>query len=483
MSITSVLHVLGRLCLVFAALLLLPLLVVALDGGAAPGVVRSFLLSAAFSGVAGLTLMLTFASEAEEFDAEEAFAVVSFSWIVFMLLGALPFVLSGKVPGMLDACFETMSGFTTTGASVISDPAALGRPLLFWRALTQWIGGVGIVALSVAILPTLGAGGNYLYRAEVAGPIKAKLAPRIADVARLLWGIYLGLTLAETVSLWAAGMSWFDALCHSFATVATGGFGTRADSLASFPPAVQWVTVVFMVLSGLNLVLLLAAVRGHPGELFRSTEVRVWLWILALSTGLSVAVLARQAGGIDEQIVREAAFTVVSVCSTTGFVTADFALWPVALHVLLLLLMVSGACTGSTSGSAKVFRHVMWAKASWRELQRLLRPNGVFVVKVDGREVPDRIVHRSVSFLLFYLTFACAGALVLALLGMDGAASIGSVITCLANTGPGLGSTGPTSNFAAVPDLGKALLIACMMLGRLEFYAVLVLLSPLAWKR
>ncbi len=485
MSVSSVFHVVGRLCAVYAGLLLLPLVVWLADGGGWGPVPHAFVVAAAVTAAVGFGLQLSFRFVREEFDFEEGFAVVTFSWLAFSLLGAVPYVLADAVPGYTDGLFETLSGLTTTGASILSDPSALGRPLLFWRALTHWVGGMGIVALSVAILPALGAGGNFLYRAEASGPSKDKQLPRIRDVAKLLWGIYLGLTVAETIALVVAGMPLFDAICHSFATVATGGFGTQPDSLASYSPAIQWVVTVFMVLAGLNYVLLFSALLGRPGALWRSTEARLWLTILLVSTVIGCAVLRARDGAPDglEPLVRGVAFTVASVSSTTGFATVDFGQWPVSLHVVLLLLMVGGACAGSTSGSAKIARHLMWAKAAARELKRLLRPTAVFVVKVEGRQVPEQVVTRSVSFLLFYLGTACLGTLLLTLLDMGGTESFSSMITCLSGVGPGLGAVGPTSNFAAVPEAGKVLLMVAMLLGRLEFFAIFVLLSPLAWRR
>jgi trk system potassium uptake protein TrkH len=489
-NVSSVFHMVGRLCLVYGGLLLLPLVIVLLDGTLMVGdeaspITIGFLVAAAVSSALGVTLTYACPMYRDEFDFEEGFAVVTFSWAAFMVLGTIPYVWPDKVPSVVDGMFETLSGLTTTGASILSDPSDLGRPLLFWRALTHWVGGMGIVALSIAILPALGAGGNFLYRAEASGPKKDKQFPRIADVAKLLWAIYVGLTVAEIIALRIAGMTWFDAVCHSFATVATGGFGTRPDSLSSFSPAIQWVVTVFMVLAGLNYVLLFRAVLGRPLALLKSTEARTWMAILGISIALGCVVLHAREGAPDglESMIRGVCFTVVSISTTTGFATADFGLWPVSLQVLILLLMVGGACTGSTSGSAKISRHLMWAKAAARELKRLLRPTAVFVVKVEGRVVPDGIVQKSVAFLMFYIGTACLGTLLLTLMGVHGEESLSSMVTCLSGVGPGLGTVGPTGNFSAIPDGGKLLLMAAMLLGRLEFFAVLVLFSPLAWRK
>lgn len=485
MNLSSVLHALGRLCLMFGGLLLLPLIVAGLDGELGGKAAQAFIVSAGVSVTVGLGLVLAFEFSRESFDFEEGFAVVCFSWLAFSALGGLPYVLSNAIPSVIDAIFEASSGLTTTGASILPDPAAIGRPLLFWRALTHWIGGMGIVALSIAILPALGAGGNFLFSAESSGPTKEKLLPRISDVAKLLWGVYVGLTVAGIVALVAAGMGSFDAICHSFATVATGGFGTRSDSMNSYSPAIQWIMSGYMLLAGMNFVLLLGALRGDVAGLLRSAELRLWLAVLSIAVVLCTIVLYADRGAPDgfESLLRGVVFSVVSTSSTTGFATVDFATWPAALHVVLLLLMVGGACSGSTSGSAKMARHIIWSKGAWRELRRLLRPSAVFVVKLDGRAVPDAIVARSVSFLLFYIGTTCLGTLLLTLLGVGGLESLSGMITCLSGVGPGLGQVGPTCNFSQLPDAGKCILIGAMLLGRLEFYAILVLFLPMAWRR
>jgi trk system potassium uptake protein TrkH len=476
------------LCLVFAGLLMLPLLALPFEAdnpGLFAGVGQAFVFSAGIAGGLGLLLMAVFRKNVDEFDFEEGFAVVTFSWLLFMLLGALPYWLSGAIPAVLDACFESLSGLSTTGASILSDPAALGGPLLLWRALTHWVGGMGVVVLSIAVLPALGAGGNFLFQAETSGPGNEKLMPRIRDVAKLLWAVYAGLTLASFLAYWAAGMGAFDALCHAFATVATGGFGTRADSMASFGPVVQWVAVVFMLLAGLNYILLYRAMLGRPADLLRSTEARVFLLILVVASALCFSVLYQDSDGslAVEPALRGAVFSVVSICSTTGFSSVDFGVWPASLQVVILALMLSGACAGSTSGAAKVSRHLIWGKAAWREVRRLLRPTGVFTVRIEGRQIAEPVVNRSVAYFVFYVGAACFGTLLLALLGVGGLESVSSIITCLSGVGPGLGSLGPTHNYADVPATGKTLLMGAMLLGRLEFFAVFALLSPLAWRR
>jgi trk system potassium uptake protein TrkH len=484
-NLACVLHLIGRLCTVLAGLLLLPLLVCLVDGTLLDRTASAFVIASLCALVTGVALQLAFRFRQERFELPEAFASVAAAWLAFSLLGSLPFMLTGSIPRFVDAFFETASGATTCGASILSDPAVLERPLLFWRALLQLVGGLGIVALSVAILPALGAGGNFLFQAEAAGPEKGKLTPRISTMSKTIWGVYIGLTLFIVAGFALTGMGPFDAVCHAFATVATGGFGTRADSLASFPVAVQWVAIAGMALSGMNYVLLLAAVRGRPGALFRSTEWRVWSGILVCVTAACLVVRTASEGMASgwEPLVRDTLFSVVSVASTTGFATVDFDAWPPVLHVLLLFAMFVGACTGSTSGACKSSRLVLWWKAAVRELRRLLRPTSVLVVKVEGRAIPDRVVFRSLVFLVLYVSMWVVLSGVLMLDGLGAETSISAVVSCASTVGPGFDAVGPTRNYALLTDLGKWTLVVAMLLGRLELLSLLVLLSPGAWRR
>jgi len=485
MNLGAVFYVIGRLCVVLAGLLAVPWAACALYGGLGTDVAQALAVSAAVSLGLGLALRLSFEFSPDDFSFGEAFATVTVTWIVFTALGALPFLITGHIDGVVDACFEVLSGFTTTGASIVPDPALLPEPLLLWRAMVQWIGGLGIVALSVAILPALGAGGNFLFQAEVPGPEAEKLLPRISSTAKLLWGLYLGLTASEVLLLWWAGMTPFDAICHSFATVSTGGFGTRADSMASFSPLIQWIVIVFMVLSGVNFVLLLAAVRGQFAVSFRNMELRLYLVILfgvaAISTGM---LLARDGDAHGfEPVLRDASFTTATLMTCTGFVTADYQLWPEALHGLLLLIMFIGACAGSTAGGAKVIRVIIATKVVGREFLKLLRPRAVFVVKVGGRALRDDLVFKAAGFLVLHIAVALFLTLVLAFLGNTLSTSLSAVITCLSNIGPGFDAVGPSHNFAGLGTASKLVCMVAMLLGRLEFFSVLVLFMPLAWRR
>ncbi|GJM21120.1 MAG: Trk system potassium transporter TrkH [Planctomycetota bacterium] len=485
MNLGAVFYVIGRLCVVLAGLLAVPWAVCFFYGGMGTDVAHALAVSAAVSLGLGLALRLSFEFSPDEFGFGEAFATVTFTWIVFTALGALPFLITGHIDSVVDACFEVLSGFTTTGASIVNDPSRLPEPLLFWRAMTQWIGGMGIVALSVAILPALGAGGNFLFQAEVPGPEAEKLLPRISSTAKLLWGLYLGLTFSEIGLLWWAGMSPFDAVCHAFATVSTGGFGTRPDSVSSFNPAVQWIIIAFMFLSGVNFVMLLQAVRGHVGVALRNTEVRIYTaLVVGVAATFAITLLARDgdAGGV-EPIVRDSAFASATLFTSTGFATADYGSWPVPLHGLVFLAMFIGACAGSTGGGAKVIRVIVQSKAGFREIKRLLRPKAVFVVKVGGRPLRDELVFQTAGFFIMYLLTTLVLSLLLLFDGHSMITSVSAVVSCLSNIGPGLDAVGPTENYAHFSGFTKLLLMAAMLLGRLEFYSVLVLLVPLAWRR
>ncbi len=485
MNIGGVLYVLGRLCTLLACLLATPLVLCLQDGGLGTETANAFIVSAAVSLGIGWALRLSFEWEPQQFGFGEAFATVTFSWLVFTALGALPFLITNQIPSLLDACFEVLSGFTTTGASILPDPSILDRPLLFWRAMTHWIGGMGIVALSVAILPALGAGGNFLFQAEMPGPENEKLLPRISSTAKLLWGVYLGLTIAEFALLWLFGMTPFDAICHTFATVATGGFGTRPDSLASFSPAIQWTVIVFMFLAGINFVMHLAVLSGRWKAMLKNTEVRTYLSLILLVAGTIAYVLTDHGIGPTETepLLRDSLFTTVALLTSTGFVTADFGVWPPILHLVILGTMFVGACAGSTGGGSKIIRLIVVVKAGIREVRQLLRPSAVFVVKVGHRPVPDVVVGKTIGYYVLYFGSLAIFSMLLMIIGLNTETSFSAILSCLSNIGPGLGAVGPTSNYAALPDLGKIICMFCMLLGRLEFYSVLVLLLPLAWRR
>ena len=415
----------------------------------------------------------------------DGFGVVTIGWLLVAGVGALPYLFSGAIPEVVPAIFETVSGFTTTGATVVSDVESLPGGVLFWRALTHWYGGMGVLVLCVAILPFLGVGGMQVYRAEMPGPFKDRLAPQMTTTAKLLWGVYLLLTLLETLLLkWVGGMSWFDAVCHSFATVATGGFSTRNASLGAYDSAaIDIIATGFMFLAGVNFSLHHLALTRKPGCYFRDPEFRAYC-LLLLGGGLFLTFNAWGAGAASlGRSLRDAFFTGTSVMTTTGFCTADFDRWPDASRFVLLLMMFIGACAGSTGGGMKVVRVMVVVKSVLREIKVFMRPTAAIKVKLGSRPVePDTVSHIGAFFMIFVLVFAVASFLMTFYTeNLETAAS--STIACLGNIGPGLSAVGPTQNYGAIPHGGQIVLIACMLLGRLELYTVLMLFMPGLWKR
>ena len=481
MNLILTLRILGALLLFLAATLLAPL---PFSFYYADGLWPVYLEAALICLVIGGLLFLLCRSSLE-LSVREGFAVVTFGWSVFALFGSLPFLLSGALASPLDALFETMSGFTTTGSTILTDIESLPPSLLFWRSLTHWIGGMGIIVLSLAILPMLGVGGMQLFKAEVPGPTADRLKPRIQDTAKLLWSVYLLLTLAETLLLMLAGMGFFDALCHSFATLATGGFSTRNASIAAFDSAlIEAIVTLFMILAGINFALHFQLLRGRFRDFFRSEELRVYLGIILCATLLVMIFNALQGVyGAPTENLRYSLFQVSSILTTTGFGTTDFELWPVIAQYSLVLLMFIGGCAGSTGGGMKVARILLLCKHAQVQLFRLIHPRAVRLVKLGHRPVDREVMQAILGFFALFMLVFVGGSLLVAASGMDLVSAGAAVIACLANIGPGLGSVGPVDNFAHVPGLGKTVLIFCMLMGRLELFTVLVLFFPSFWRK
>ncbi|HQQ12517.1 MAG TPA: potassium transporter TrkG [Bacteroidales bacterium] len=413
----------------------------------------------------------------------EGYIIVSLTWIITSFFGALPFYIGGHIPSFTDAFFETMSGLTTTGSSILTDIEAMPRDLLFWRSLTHWLGGMGIIVLSVAILPILGIGGMQLFMAEMPGVTYDKLHPRITSTAKRLWGIYVLLTLLCFLFLWAGEMDWFDAVNHAFATLATGGFSTRNLSMAAFGAYSQYVVIVFMIFAGTNFTLHYFALHGRLRQVFRDEEFRGFLLLIAISTFIITVGLVVFGKDTLEENFRNALFTVSSILTTTGFVTANYLSWPVFLYMIILLLMFVGGMAGSTGGGMKVIRQMLLLKNSWMELRRSIHPNAVLPVKFNNKSVPQEIIYKVMGFFLMYILIFTAGVLSLSALGLNFETSIGASIASLGNIGPGIGLVGPVDNYAAMPDAAKWILSALMMLGRLELFTVLLLFSKHFWRK
>ena len=473
-----ILRTTGVLLSLFSIAMLLPLIVAWIYD---EDTYRTFLTAFLITVASGAVLWLIGRGEAD-LRSREGFLITALFYIGLGLFGALPLYLSpGLADSFTDAAFESLSGLTTTGATVLAGLDELPRSILFYRQLLQWLGGMGIIVLAVAVLPMLGVGGMQLYRAETPGPIKdTKLRPRIAETAKALWLIYFTISLACGLAYWAAGMSPFDAICHAFSTVAIGGFSTHDASLGYFAsPAVEFVAIVFMIISGINFSLHFLAWR-RPWRYFQDMEVRTYLAALAMVSVLVVWVLLRYPDSTDNP-VRDGIFHAVSITTTTGFTTANFSAWPSFAPFLLLFAAFAGGCAGSTAGGVKMMRALLIIRQGVREIRRLIHPSGVFPVKLGGDVVPDRVVDSIWGFFAAYtLIFLGMVCLLLGVSDLDFVTAFSAVGACLNNLGPGLGSV--AVNYAELPAVTKWLLVLTMLLGRLEIFTLLVLLTPSYWR-
>jgi trk system potassium uptake protein TrkH len=420
-----------------------------------------------------------------ELTAREGFAAVGLSWFAIAVFGSLPYLLSGALDSPTNAFFETAAGFTTTGSSILEDPGALGHGLLLWRALTQWLGGMGIIVLSIAILPLLGTGGLQLAKAESPGPTPDRLTPRFRETAKRLWWVYAGVTAIEVVMLTLGDMTLFEGVAHAFTTMSTGGFGTDARSLGGFSAYSQWVVIAFMVIAGTSFALHFRALRD-PREYARHSEFRLYAMILA---GATVFFLVGTWGGEVAATIRASAFTAVSLVTTTGYATADFGEWASALQIAAVGLMFVGGMAGSTAGAVKTFRLGVLTSAGRADLRRIIHPRGVFMTRLGHDTVPDAVVASVQSFFLFYMFLFMTGTLLMGVIdsaagsGFDLATSASAVASALGNIGPGLSEVGPSANYLAVPAAGKWLLSFLMIVGRLEIFPVLLLFTRELWRK
>jgi len=419
-----------------------------------------------------------------DLSRRDGFGIVTFGWLAASLFGALPYILTGTIAHPISAIFETMSGFTTTGASVLSTLEEFPRGVLFWRAMTHWFGGMGVLVLCVAILPFLGVGGMQIYRAEMPGPSKDRLTPKIATTAKLLWGVYVLLCAVLTILLCIGGMTLFDALCHTFATMATGGFSTRSLSVGAYNSVYfDVVIIVFMFLAGTNFALHYRAIAGKPLSYFKDSEFRYYLgfWSVACLF-LTLNVWHSVYDSIGDSL-RAGFFQGTSIMTTTGFVTADFDRWPDSSRILLVLLMFIGGSAGSTGGGMKVIRIAVILKKVVREIRRFVRPHTIWAIKLGRKPVDQSVVsHISGFFAIFILLFAII-TFIMTFFTPDLETAFSSVIATMGNIGPGLAGVGATQNYASIPAMGKAILTFCMLMGRLELYTVLIVLLPSTWRR
>lgn len=415
---------------------------------------------------------------------KEGYVIVSLTWIIISLFGTLPFILSGAIPNFTNAFFETMSGFTTTGATILTDIESLPRGILFWRSMTHWIGGMGIIVFTVALLPILGIGGMQLYAAEMPGVTKDKLHPRITATAKRLWGIYVLFTILETILLMFGGMSLFDSLCHTFGTMATGGFSTQNDSIASYSPYIQYVIILFMLLAGTNFTLHYFALHGQLRKVWKNEEFRYYLYLVFGGALVIALVLAlNHHGATIESAFRDSLFQVVSIITTTGYVTDNYLLWPNSMWYFIFLMMFVGGMAGSTGGGIKVVRQLLLLKNSLLELKRLIHPQAIIPVRMNGKVVSQDIIFKVMAFFLIYIIIIIIGSASLAFLGLDAQTAVGASVATIGNIGPGIGHVGPVDNYDFIPYTGKWVLSFLMLLGRLELFTVLVLFAPAFWKK
>lgn len=413
----------------------------------------------------------------------EGYLIVGLGWVSMVLFGMLPFMFSGVIPEVTGAFFETMSGMTTTGASVLEDIESVPNGILFWRSMTQWIGGMGIIVLTVALFPLLGIGGIELFVAEAPGPTSDKIHPRIRETARRLWFIYVALTILLAFLLLLGGMEPFDSVNHALTTMATGGFSTRNASMAAFDsPFIQYTVVLFMFIAGTNYTVLYFGIKGQLKKVWGSDEFRLYLTLVLLLIIFLTISVQHATGGEWEKSFRDVAFQVVSIITTTGFVSADYTQWTSWITMLFFVLLFTGACAGSTSGGIKLVRHLVFLKNSLLEFKRILHPRGMIRIKINKQIVAPRILTHILVFLLVYLILFVAGSLTVTFLGMDFLSACSAVATSLGNVGPGIGTVGPVNNFAAVPSSAKWVLSILMLMGRLELFTILVVFTPYFWK-
>ncbi len=481
MNFKLIIRVLGFLIFVEGVAMLLALAVSLIYG---EHDTTAFLFSSGICLVTGGAIAWLTNGAKKDIGKREGFIIVALVWVVFSFFGSLPYILSNSIPNFTNAFFETISGFTTTGSSILSDIEALPHGILFWRSISQWLGGMGIIVLSLAILPVFGIGGMQLYVAEVPGPSPDKISPRIRQTAKTLWIIYLGFTATEIILLWIGGMSFYDAVCHSFTTMATGGFSTKQASIAHWSsPFIQYVVIVFMFFAGTNFTLSYLALNGKFKSVFKDEEFKYYVFfILGFTTLIFGGLLLTTQLGV-EHAFRDSLFQVVSIITTTGYATTDYLLWTPFLTILIFTLFFFGGSAGSTGGGIKIMRIVILLKNSYYELRRMIHPHAIIPVKFNKHSVDAKIVTNVLAFFMLYLIIFALSTIVFTLIEPDIESAMGAVATSLGNIGPGLGNVGPAENFLHVSPVGKWFLSFLMLLGRLELFTILVLFSPTFWKR
>lgn len=453
---------------------------------------NGFLIAMAVTVGIGLVIWLFTRKEGTPTN-KDGFAIVTLAWVITALAGALPFYFSGLIPTFTDAFFESMSGVTTTGATIIGNPVtlphlpngieSLPHATLYWRSFIQWIGGMGIIVFYIAILPLLGVSGVKLFKAEVPGPVADKIQPRVRETAKHLWMVYLGITVAEILALGMSGMDWFDSICHAFTTMPTGGFSTKNASLGYYAsPMLHYIVIFFMFLAGVNFSLHFKAITGNRKSYLLDKEFLSYIGLIVLVTFVITMTLVFQKGGINHQTFRDALFQTVSILTTTGYGTADYELWPWLAQFILLALMFIGAMGGSTGGGMKIIRIMLILKYAAMETRRMLHARAIIPIRIGNRFINDDVIRNTLGFFLFYIFIFVVASLTLTAMSLDIETAIGAAASALGNIGPALADFGPTDNYALLPAIGKWLLSFCMLLGRLEIFTVMVLFSRVFWK-
>jgi len=533
MNKKTVFYVTGRLTMIMAAIMLIPLAIAfyynfpkSFSGIFLDPEKLGFIIAIILSAGSGFLTTIIFRSDKELEGIKEGFAIVSLGWVSLAFWGAIPFFVyfislaqshtfGGIILSFTDAYFEICSGFTTTGATILADVEIIPRGLLFWRSLTHWLGGMGIITLAIAIFPAMGVSGYHMFRGEVPGPTAERIQPRLAETAAILWGVYALLSLAETILLLFGGMDWFDALCHTFGTMATGGFSTRNASIGYYNSHyIDWVITVFMMLAGMNFLIHYRVLRGRFSDVFNNKELHFYLGTIAITIILFAGILYMAGIKPEHQAVvhyqfeprhatefgahhdiqaekvstlygavRHASFQVVSIITTTGYGTADFDLWPNFCRFGLLLLMFWGGCAGSTGGGMKMIRVMVVLKSGWRELSKMVRPHLIAPLKIGGSSTKEEQVINITAFFILYVLIFVLCSLLMMLFVPDMVTGISSVAATLGNIGPGLSGVGSTQTYNWIPIPGKWILIICMLLGRLEIFTILLALRPSFWKR
>ena len=480
MNYRAVLMILGNVVMYLVALLFAPLLISLYFGD---GDAKSFLITILIAAPIAY-LLSSIKSEKKAIYAKEGFLVVGFAWIIISVIGAMPFVISGAIPNFIDAFFETVSGFTTTGATLLTSIEGLPRGILFWRSFTHWIGGMGFLIFMLALIPSLGSNSIHILKAESPGPSPGKIVPKIKETAKILYLIYFVLTLIQMLLLKLAGMNWYDSMIHAMGTAGTGGFSNMNESIAAFnSPIIEWITTIFMVIFGINFALFFQVIKGNFKGFFKNEELRYYLLIILVSfLFITLNILEMNNGDISLSI-RQSAFQVSSIITSTGFATVDFNLWPTLSKFVIIILMFVGAMAGSTAGGIKTIRIVIVLKAIKREINKIVHPKRVNSVKIDGKTVDEETIHGVFLFISAYIVISFIALVIISFDDFDMVTTVTSVITTLSNMGPGLELIGPMGNFSIFSPLSKIVLSFCMLAGRLEIYPMLIMFSPSIWRK